>query len=222
MFALAPLWRRAPSCVIFNNRSLASGFPMKRKRPVSTVSPLSKKPKMSATKITLTPRESQLRNLLLDVARYVDESKELKEKVELRWAGGWVRDKLLNIESNDIDTAVNVMTGHTFALKLRQYLNEEENLKRHSMTAEDIGSLHKILANPEKSKHLETATTKVLSFDVDFVNLRKETYPDDSRNPQMEFGTAVEDAERRDATINALFYNLHTDEVEDFVGGLED
>jgi tRNA nucleotidyltransferase (CCA-adding enzyme) len=195
---------------------------MKRKRSVSTVSPLSKKPKMSVTKITLTPRESQLRNLLLDVARYVDESKELKEKIELRWAGGWVRDKLLNIESNDIDTAINVMTGHTFALKLRQYLTQEENLKRHSMTAEDIGSLHKILANPEKSKHLETATTKVLSFDVDFVNLRKEIYPDDSRNPQMEFGTAVEDAERRDATINALFYNLHTDEVEDFVGGLED
>ena len=181
-----------------------------------------KKPKMSVEKIALTPRESQLRKLLLDVAQYIDESKEIKEKIELRFAGGWVRDKLLNIESHDIDTAINIMTGHSFTLKLKEYLNDPENLKKHSMEPQDIGNLHKILANPEKSKHLETATTKILSFDVDFVNLRKETYSDDSRNPQMEFGTAVEDATRRDATINALFYNLHTDEVEDFVGGLKD
>jgi tRNA nucleotidyltransferase/poly(A) polymerase len=62
----------------------------------------------------------------------------------------------------------------------------------------------------------------MLDLDLDFVNLRKETYAQDSRNPQMEFGTAEEDALRRDATINALFYNLHTDQVEDFTGGLAD
>jgi tRNA nucleotidyltransferase/poly(A) polymerase len=38
----------------------------------------------------------------------------------------------------------------------------------------------------------------------------------------MEFGTAEEDALRRDATVNALFYNLQTDQVEDFTGGLRD
>ena len=222
MFVHLLVWRRAVTCVLSTNRSLSLHSGMKRKLSSSTVSPLPKKPKMSVAKITLTPRESQLRNLLLDVARYIDESKEFTEKIELRWAGGWVRDKLLNIESHDIDTAINIMTGHLFALKLKEYLNEIEHLKRHSMLAKDVGNLHKILANPEKSKHLETATAKVLSFDVDFVNLRKEKYSEDSRNPQMEFGTAVEDAERRDATINALFYNLHTDEVEDFVGGLED
>jgi tRNA nucleotidyltransferase (CCA-adding enzyme) len=32
----------------------------------------------------------------------------------------------------------------------------------------------------------------------------------------MEFGTAEEDAMRRDATVNAMFYNLHTCQVEDF------
>ena len=85
-----------------------------------------------------------------------------------------------------------------------------------------MGNLHKIAANPEKSKHLETVTTKILGFDVDFVNLRKETYNEHSRNPQVEFGTALEDAERRDATVNALFYNLHTDKVEDYTGGLND
>jgi len=177
---------------------------------------------MTTTKITLTPRENQLRDLLLDVARYIDESKEIKEKLELRFAGGWVRDKLLSIPSHDIDTAINAMTGYHFSEKMREYLKNEENMKKHCLEAKDIGNLHKILANPEKSKHLETATTKIFGFDVDFVNLRKETYSEDSRNPQMEFGTAEEDALRRDATINALFYNLHSDQVEDFTGGLED
>lgn len=37
------------------------------------------------------------------------------------------------------------------------------------------------------------------------------------------FGTAFEDAERRDLTINALFYNVHTRRVEDLTGrGLSD
>lgn len=177
---------------------------------------------MATTTIKLTARESQLRNLLLDVAHYIDESKDIKEKIELRFAGGWVRDKLLDIPSHDIDTAINVMTGFAFSTKMQEYLKLEENMKKHSLEAKDLGSLYKVLANPEKSKHLETATTKIFGFDVDFVNLRKETYTEDSRNPQMEFGTALEDAERRDATINALFYNLHNDQVEDFTGGLAD
>ena len=32
---------------------------------------------------------------------------------------------------------------------------------------------------------------------------------------RQEFGTPVQDALRRDATINALFYNIHTRSVED-------
>jgi tRNA nucleotidyltransferase (CCA-adding enzyme) len=196
---------------------------MKRRRSVSEEPvQLKRSREMTTIPILLTPRESQLRRLLLDVARYIDESKEIKEKLELRFAGGWVRDKLLNIESHDIDTAINAMTGYAFSTKMQEYLKDEDNLKKHSLQATDIHNLHKILANPEKSKHLETATTRIFGFDVDFVNLRKETYTEDSRNPQMEFGTAEEDALRRDATINALFYNLHRDQVEDFTGGLED
>lgn len=174
------------------------------------------------TQIDLTCEEARLRGLLLDVTRYIDESKKIKQRLELRFAGGWVRDKLLGIPSNDIDTAINAMTGYEFALEMKQYLTSAENLKRHDLERKDVGNLHKVAANPDKSKHLETATVKILGFDVDFVNLRKETYSSDSRTPQMEFGTAKEDALRRDATINALFYNLHTDEVEDFTGGLSD
>lgn len=182
--------------------------------------------KMSAqpatTTIPLTPKEDQLKELLLDVARYVDQSQSAPEPVVLRWAGGWVRDKLLGIESHDIDTAINVMTGEAFALKICELCEKPETIQKHRITETDVGNLHKIARNPDKSKHLETTTIKLFGYDVDFVNLRKETYTEDSRNPQMEFGTAEEDALRRDATVNALFFNLNTGQVEDFTTGLAD
>jgi tRNA nucleotidyltransferase (CCA-adding enzyme) len=181
-----------------------------------------KEHQMATQKIPLTAQEQRLRSLLLDVAQFIDEAKQIQENIELRWAGGWVRDKLLGVPSHDIDTAINSMTGLAFCEQMKKYVDNPENVKKHLLKKGDLGNLHTIAANPEKSKHLETTTIKILGFDVDFVNLRKETYTQDSRNPQMEFGTAVEDAVRRDATINALFYNLHSDQVEDFCGGLAD
>lgn len=145
----------------------------------------------------------------------------------MRWTGGWVRDKLLGVASHDIDVALSTMTGMQFGQALQKYMAEhgkeyEDEAARQGFKA-DIKGLHTIAANPEKSKHLETITTRMFGIEVDIVNLRKEVYADDSRNPQMEFGTAEEDALRRDATVNALFYNLDTQQVEDLTGqGLED
>ncbi|GMN19893.1 hypothetical protein TIFTF001_045250 [Ficus carica] len=74
---------------------------------------------------------------------------------------------------------------------------------------------------------------------IDFVNLRCEEYSENSRIPikvdvlfslinegqmiievyfvlQQKFGTAEEDAYRRDLTINRLFYNINTNSVEDY------
>lgn len=80
-----------------------------------------------------------------------------------------------------------------------------------------------IKANPDKSKHLETATICIEDHWIDFVNLRKEEYATDSRIPTVDFGTPLEDAERRDLTINALFYNINEGKIEDFTGkGLDD
>lgn len=66
---------------------------------------------------------------------------------------------------------------------------------------------------------------RVFGIDVDFSNLRAEDYHDtDSRIPShMRFGTPLQDAERRDFTINSLFYNLSTEQVEDWTKrGLRD
>ncbi len=153
----------------------------------------------------------------------------------LRWTGGWVRDRLLQVESHDIDLAINNMTGEHFGLQMQAYLEIPGNAEKHHLieksnkldasdkTKKIAPGLHKIEANPEKSKNLETAFTRIMGLDLDLVNLRKETYNELSRNPQMEFGTAEEDAMRRDATVNAMFYNLHTCQVEDLTGkGFQD
>ncbi|KAK0253258.1 hypothetical protein B0A54_11380 [Friedmanniomyces endolithicus] len=201
------------------------------------------------TSLELTPVEDTLRRLLLDVAKHIDESPPsgdatsqvtlpadlAKQPIILRFTGGWVRDKLLDVPSHDIDVAINKMTGYQFGLRMKEYLeisgnpekyglegvatSDKQNLKAGTTDkSKTIGGLHKIEANPEKSKHLETVTTRILGLDIDLVNLRKETYTEDSRNPQMEFGTPEEDAMRRDATVNAMFYNINTGEIEDFTG----
>ena len=55
------------------------------------------------------------------------------------------------------------------------------------------------------------------------MNLRKEEYTDSSRIPTVEIGTPLEDAYRRDLTINSLFYNINTQMVEDFtMRGIDD
>lgn len=130
----------------------------------------------------------------------------------LRLAGGAVRDKLLAIETNDLDIAVSNMSGLEFANLVIDY-QKARGLNFKTPTI--------IKANPDQSKHLETAMLEINGLSIDFVNLRKETYAD-SRIPIVEIGTIEEDAQRRDLTINALYYNLHTKEIEDYVGGLED
>ncbi|KAF3003776.1 CCA tRNA nucleotidyltransferase, mitochondrial [Curvularia kusanoi] len=204
----------------------------------------------NGVQLELTEVETKLRQLLLDVAAYIDDQPAAKatavevpenlakEKIVLRWTGGWVRDKLLGVGSHDIDLAINKMTGEHFGLKLQEYLEIPGNAEKHGLIEKNdktdklsskdkakkvAPGLHKIEANPEKSKNLETATTNIMGVDLDLVNLRKETYNEVSRNPQMEFGTAEEDAVRRDATVNAMFFNLHTCQVEDFTGqGFDD
>jgi tRNA nucleotidyltransferase (CCA-adding enzyme) len=51
---------------------------------------------------------------------------------------------------------------------------------------------------------------------IDLVNLRSEKYTEDSRVPTIEIGSPEEDAYRRDLTINALFFNINKNKVEDY------
>ncbi|EXJ84749.1 hypothetical protein A1O3_05421 [Capronia epimyces CBS 606.96] len=181
---------------------------------------------MASVSISLTPAEKLFRQCLLDCRSEMQTVPGMKDLV-LRFTGGWVRDKLLGVQSHDIDVALSTMTGWQFGQAMQTFMmdhgaNYEQEAIRQGINWQ-VKDIHKIEANPEKSKHLETITTRMFGIDVDLVNLRKEVYDETSRNPQMEFGTPEEDALRRDATVNALFYNLDTQLVEDFTGrGLDD
>ncbi|XP_009600897.2 tRNA nucleotidyltransferase cca2 isoform X2 [Nicotiana tabacum] len=151
--------------------------------------------------IDLTEHEEKIFNCLLQVVE------QFNLKTQLRVAGGWVRDKLLGDECFDIDIALDNMYGREFCEKVNEYL---------SASGEETQGVGVIQCNPEQSKHLETARMRLYDVWIDFVNLRAEDYSENSRIPTMKFGTAKEDADRRDLTINSLFYNINTKSVEDF------
>ncbi|KAM7515278.1 hypothetical protein LguiA_004861 [Lonicera macranthoides] len=154
-------------------------------------------------KIDLTDKERQIFERLLQVLRHFN------LQTQLRVAGGWVRDKLLGKECYDIDIALDNMLGREFCEKVNEYLVS---------AGEETQGIGVIQCNPDQSKHLETARMRLLDIWIDFVNLRSEDYCENSRIPTMRFGTAEEDAYRRDLTINSLFYNINSSSVEDFTG----
>ena len=124
-----------------------------------------------------------------------------------RVAGGWVRDKLLNKPSDDIDITIDNITGKEYADMITEK-NKEITIIKNSN---------------EKSSHLQTATIVLFDKQIDIVNLRKEVYQKNSRVPEVSLGTPEEDVYRRDITINCLYYNINTGKVEDLTGkGIED
>ena len=158
--------------------------------------------------IRLTENEAKVFASLLEA------SEALGKSTVLRAAGGWVRDKLMGFESCDIDIALDNIPGDEFAL----FVHEREQ-KRGNCSGIGI-----VKENPLQSKHIRTASFRFHGLDLDVNNLRSESYTEDSRIPEVKFAShPSEDALRRDFTVNALYYNLNTEQVEDFTGtGLAD
>ncbi len=157
--------------------------------------------------IKLTPQEQGI----FDVLTAVNQAYNLG--ATFRVAGGWVRDKLLGQESDDLDVALDKMTGKQLEAYILQYGQQHPEA--------NIGKSYTVDANVEKSKHLETTAVEINGRKIDFVNLRSEEYGN-SRVPTMKMGTPETDAQRRDLTINSMFYNVNTGQVEDYVGGMKD
>ncbi|KAF9229680.1 hypothetical protein BS17DRAFT_744049 [Gyrodon lividus] len=164
--------------------------------------------------IRLTDAEDKLCNLLDEFTQHLKEEEGIVTACRIN--GGWVRDKLLGHDCNDVDICLADMMGIPFVERFVAFLSEKKHLPVHKVT--------KIESNPDQSKHLETARTSLFDIDLDFVNLRSEEYAEHSRIPtEVKFGTPLEDALRRDITINTLFYNIHTRSVEDHTEkGLDD
>lgn len=149
--------------------------------------------------IKITTKEIDIFQTLLDA------SHEQNCDSIIRVAGGWPRDKLMGRESDDIDVTIDNLSGLTFAIRVAQHLG----------LGDKIGV---IKANPDKSKHVETAVMNILGQEVQFTGFRKESYTDESRIPTIEHGSLLEETYRRDFTINSLYYNLNDGKIEDVSG----
>ena len=132
-----------------------------------------------------------------------------------RVAGGWVRDKFLKKASKDIDITVDTMGGDEFAGWLHKIAVQRYGTKQKVVTEAKTTE-----ERPEQIKNLAVAFLRIHGQDIEILPLRgNEVYEAGSRNPiSTDKAGPEDDAYRRDLTINSMFYNINTGQVEDFTG----
>ncbi|HEX5103278.1 MAG TPA: CCA tRNA nucleotidyltransferase, partial [Pirellulaceae bacterium] len=116
------------------------------------------------------------------------------------WAGGCVRDQLLGLVPKDYDVATNATPE-----QIREIFGKRRTLA--------IGAAFGVI----------TALGPEGAGQIDIVTFRQDAPYSDGRHPDsVSFADAEQDAQRRDFTINGLFYDPLHSRVIDYVGGQED
>ncbi len=114
--------------------------------------------------------------------------------------GGGVRDLYLGKQPKDFDISTDARPGQI------------RKLFRNSRT---IGRRFRLVQVFFHGKEIEVSTLRSLSeHDLDG--------PESVLAPNNTFGSLDEDAQRRDLTINSLFYEIENHTIIDYVGGIQD
>ncbi len=122
------------------------------------------------------------------------------EGFQALWAGGCVRDLLLGIEASDYDVATSAQPK-----QIRDLFGQRLTLS----VGAAFGVI--IVLSPDRRLQVEVAT------------FRTDAHYSDGRHPDsVTFSTPEMDAQRRDFTINGLFYDPIERNVIDYVGGQSD
>ncbi len=117
------------------------------------------------------------------------------------WAGGCVRDLLMEREPHDYDVATSATPQ-----QVRDLFGHRRTLM--------VGAAFGVVIVKGSSR---------LQDQVEVATFRTDASYSDGRRPDsVIFSTPEKDAERRDFTINGMFYDPLADEVIDYVGGRED
>ena len=116
------------------------------------------------------------------------------------WAGGCVRDLLLGREPKDYDVATSARP---------EQVREVFGRRRTLSVGESFGVI--VVLGPKSAGQVEVAT-----FRTDGC------YVDGRRPETVVFSSPEEDAQRRDFTINGMFYDPLKKQVLDYVGGEKD
>lgn len=152
--------------------------------------------RIPSTEHGINPREidKKARTILTSLA---------KAGYEAYLVGGGVRDLLLGYHPKDFDIATSATP---------------EQVKQVLPSTRIIGRRFRLAHVHFGREYFEVATFRAPHDDSD-----KGQVGDHGRiiNDNV-YGTVVEDAYRRDFSINALFYDLETGDVLDFVGAMED
>ena len=119
---------------------------------------------------------------------------------ELYIVGGAVRDTLLNKTPKDYDLATGAAPGVVIDIISQDPGNKVD------LTGKSFGVVR--VWTPDGSEY------EIATFRKDIGSGRR---PD-----RVEFTSIEDDVKRRDLTINALFYDMGSEEVVDYVGGIRD
>ena len=142
--------------------------------------------------INLSPNEIKLFSILKEI---IEENKI--KNIKLLAVGGWVRDHLLNMESNDLDIVIKGISSKELVI----LLNKKVKNKKYIMVNNKV--------KKQEGKEINLTKTTICDIMIDFVELVNDNI--------------LEDAKCRDFTFNAIYYNILENKIEDVLNfGIND